>query len=222
MPTFDEIRNEADKPAFVRKVQKAVAMLARMDAELPEKLLTGPGEFVDLKTAGFLPIGLVTPDGYQFGREVEKSDIDALGYASPVRSDIDRVPRSITFTSLETGRKHMNELIYGTNLDSVEMSPTTGEVVFDEPDMPIAEEFRLIVAAVDGPADTQWVMGKGFPRVKLAGGGAEQWQKEGAKSTEITLDVFSDDELGVPVRHYLGGTGALKYKDVLGYSVAVA
>ena len=80
--------------------------------DLPETLFTGPGQLVDLKAAGYLPLGIVTPDGYEFEREVETEDIDGLGYASPVRTDITRVPRSITTTLIETGRKHVNELIY--------------------------------------------------------------------------------------------------------------
>lgn len=220
MPTFDELRVGADNRQLIRKAQKAVAFLAPMSKELPEKLLEAAGTFADLKTAGYLPVGMVTPDGYNYTRDIEKEDIDALGYASPVRSDVTRVPRSVTFTTLEKGRKHMLELIYGADLSGVTQDPATGEIVFDEPDMPINKEYRLLIISVDGPSDALWVMGKGFHSVKLSGGGSEQWQKEGPASTEITLDVSSDDETGTPVRHYLGGTGALKYKDVLGFVAA--
>lgn len=60
--------------------------------------------------------------------------------------------------------------------------------------------------------------GKGYGAVKLSGSGNETWGGEGAVSSEMTLDVFTDEEIGTPVRHYMGGTGALKHKDVLGFT----
>lgn len=216
MPTISEQIATNDERALVRKVQRALAVLAPTSVDLPESLYEG-GSIIDLKAAGFLPVGLLTPDGISFGREVEKEDVDALGYASPVRSDVTRVPRSITFTALEKGRKHMLELTYGTDLSTVTQA-VNGEVVFDEPDLPVNKEYRLLVVAEDGPADESWVMGKGYFRVKLSGTAEEVWGREGAVSQQFTLDVFSDDEAGVPVRHYLGGTGAAKHKDVLGFT----
>ena len=219
MPTISEQIAAADERGLVRKIQRAMAFIAPTTVELPESLYS-TGSLVDLKTSGFLPVGLVSPDGYSFSREIEKEDIDALGYASPVRSDVTRVPRSVTFTALEKGRRHMLELTYGTDLSAVTQDATTGEIVFDEPDLPVNAEYRLIVVGEDGPASENWVMGKGFFRVKLSGTAEEVWGREGAVSQQFTLDVFSDDEAGVPVRHYIGGTGAVAHKDVLGFSAA--
>ena len=219
MPTISEQIADADERGLVRKIQRAMAFIAPTTVELPESLYA-TGSLVDLKTSGFLPVGLVSPDGYSFSREIEKEDIDALGYASPVRSDVTRVPRSVTFTALEKGRKHMLELTYGTDLSAVTQDAATGEVVFDEPDLPVNAEYRLIVVGEDGPASENWVMGKGFFRVKLSGTAEEVWGREGAVSQQFTLDVFSDDEAGVPVRHYIGGTGAVAHKDVMGFSAA--
>lgn len=219
MPTISEQIAAADERGLVRKIQRAMAFIAPTTVELPESLYS-TGSLVDLKTSGFLPVGLVSPDGYSFSREIESEDIDALGYASPVRSDVTRVPRKVTFTALEKGRKHMLELTYGTDLSAVTQDAATGEVVFDEPDLPVNAEYRLIVVGEDGPAAENWVMGKGFFRVKLSGTAEEVWGREGAVSQQFTLDVFSDDEAGVPVRHYIGGTGAVAHKDVLGFSAA--
>lgn len=219
MPTISEQIAAADERGLVRKIQRAMAFIAPTTVTLPESLYS-TGSLVDLKTSGFLPVGLVSPDGYSFSREIEKEDIDALGYASPVRSDVTRVPRSVTFTALEKGRKHMLELTYGTDLSAVTQDAATGEVVFDEPDLPVNAEYRLIVVGEDGPAAENWVMGKGFFRVKLSGTAEEVWGREGAVSQQFTLDVFSDDEAGVPVRHYIGGTGAVAHKDVMGFSAA--
>ncbi|GAA3405056.1 hypothetical protein [Pseudarthrobacter polychromogenes] len=217
-PTFATQMAEADSRALIRKIQRAIGFLAPLTVELPTTLYNA-GSLIDLKTAGFLPVGIVSPDGWNFSREIEKEDVDALGYASPVRSDVTRVPRSVSFTPLEKGRKHMLELTYGTDLSGVTQA-ANGEIVFDEPDVPINAEYRLLVLGDDGPATENWILGKGFGRVKLSGTAEEVWGREGTVSSQITLDVFTDDELGTPVRHFIAGTGAVKYKDVLGFTQA--
>ena len=218
--TFATQRTAFDARSLIRKAQQAFACIAPLTVDLPEKIMETGTTLVDFKALGFLPLGIVSPEGYKFNREMDKEDIDALGYASPVRSDVTKVARQITTTILEKGRRHIQELILGTDLSAVTQDKLTGEIVIDEPDLPINKEYRLVVVAADGPTDTLWIAGKGYGRVKVAEASAEEWAKEGAMQQEITLDVFTDDELGIPVRHYLGGTGALKYKDVLGYVVA--
>lgn len=219
MPTLAELQEQSDARNLVRKVRRAVGLLAPLTVDLPEAL-TGPNSLpIDLKALGFLPIGIVTPDGYNFARDVEKDDVDAFGYASYIRSDITRVARSVTFTAMEQGRRHLNELLYGTDLSAVSQA-ANGEIVFDEPDLPVDAEWRFLVVGDDGPLSDNWILGKGMPRVKVANVGGQQWSKEGAVTQEVTLDIFTDDEIGTPVRHYLGGTGAVKHADVLGYTQA--
>lgn len=216
--TFEEMRVEADKRSLIRKIQKALSYLAPKSVELPETLFTADGGLIDLKALGYLPVGIVTPDGYKFGREAESADIDALGYASAVRSDTTKVARTIGFTPLEKGRKHMLELSYGTSLTGTTQNPTTGEIVFDEPDLPVDQEYRLLIIGVDGPADDRWVLGRGYGSVKLSSTGEEAWGSEGAVSSELSFKVSTDELIGSPVKHYMGGTGALKSKLALGFT----
>lgn len=222
MTTIQSMMNEADQRALIRKVQKAVAFIAPTTVELPESLFTGAGQLVDLQKEGWLPVGHVSPDGWNFGREIESEDVDALGYAAPRRTDVTRVVRSVTATLIESGRKHIQELMLGMSLDGVTQDPTTGEVVFEEPDLPVAADWRLIVIGGDGPADAQWILGRGFFRVQTTQTAEEVWGREGAVSRELTFSVFSDDVTGAPVRHYLGGTGAAAHVDALGYQGAEA
>jgi hypothetical protein len=220
MPTFETIRQGADERALLRKVQKAVAFLAPTTVDLPETLYT-TGALTDLKTAGWLPIGMVTPDGYEFSREVSSEDVTAFGYAGPVRSDVTEVARSISMSALETGRKHMQELVYGTDLSAVTQDATTGEIIIDEPDLPVDKEYRLLILGSDGPADENWIIGRGYGRVKLASTDSQTWGTSDAVSQSLTFNVFTDDEIGTPVRHYLGGTGAVKHKAILGFTAGV-
>jgi hypothetical protein len=217
-PTFATIQQESDNRNLVRKIQRAVAFLAPTTVELPATLFGVGGALVDLKAAGFLPVGLVDPSGYEFGRDVSKSDVSALGYASPVRSDVDSVARSVKFTALETGRKHMLELAYGTDLSTVTQATASGEIVIDEPDLPVGQEYRLLVIGSDGPAANNWILGRGYGLVKLASTDSQKWGTSDAVSQAYTFDVFTDDEIGTPVRHYIGGTGAVAEKLALGFT----
>jgi hypothetical protein len=221
MPTFDTIRQGADERALLRKIQKAVAFLAPSTVELPTSLFGLGGALIDLKTEGWLPVGLVTPDGYEFGRDISKEDVTALGYASAVRSDITEVARSVTMTPLETGRKHMLELTYGTDLSAVTQDVATGEIVFEEPDLPVGQEYRLLIIGSDGPAADNWILGRGYGVVKLASTDSQKWGTGDPVQQPLTFDVFTDSEIGTPVRHYMGGTGAVKHKEVLGFTAGV-
>ena len=219
MATFKELQLEADERKLIRKVQRAVAFLLPADVDLPESLYEA-GALIDIKALGGKPVGMVTPDGYSFGRDVENSTVDALGYASEVREDVVRVARSVSFTPLETGRKHMLELKYGVNLDDVTIDPDTGAFQFDEPDMPVNEEYGLIIVGADGPASDQWLLGRGYGSVKISESGEESWGSENPVGSSITLKILPDDATGTPVRHYFGGTGVLKHVDEMGFSTA--
>lgn len=221
MATFAELQREYDERKLIRKVQRAVAVLARNDVELPtgEDLFSSDGGIMDLKEDGWLPVGMVTPDGYQFGREVENEEVDALGYASSVREDITSVARTVTFTPLETGRKHMMELKYGVDLSDISPDPDTGAFHFDEPDLPINREYKLLILGADGPADELFLLGRGYGAVTLSEGGEESWGSEDPVGSEITLKILPDDETGAPVRHYFGGTGVVKHADAMGFDL---
>lgn len=220
MPTFAELMTDADERGLIRKVRRALGFLAPIDVELPDMLTDASSLPIDLKALGYKPIGMVSPDGWRFSRDVTKEDVDALGYASPVRSDITRVARQVVVNPLEFGRRHLTELKYGVDLSGITPDATSGEIVWEEPDLPVSAEYRLLVIADDGAAADNWILGKGLGRVKIADSSEEVWGGDGAVAGDITLDIFTDDELGTPVRHYLGGTGAKASADVLGYTSA--
>jgi hypothetical protein len=218
MPTFDTIRQDSDNRNLVRKIQKAIAFIAPKTVALPTTLFGAGGSLIDLKTIGWLPIGMVTPDGYEFGRDINKEDVTALGYASAVRSDVTEVARSVTMTALETGRKHMLELTFGTDLSTVTQTLANGEIVIDEPDLPVGQEYRLLIIGSDGPAANNWILGRGYGSVKLASTDSQKWGTGDPVQQSLTFDVFTDAAIGVPVKHYIGGTGAVANKTIMGFT----
>ncbi|MDN4644923.1 hypothetical protein [Arthrobacter sp. PsM3] len=218
MPTLDTQRLDSDNRNLVRKIQKALAFIAPKTVPLPTTLFMAGGSLIDLKVAGWLPVGLVTPDGYEFGRDVSKADVSALGYASPVRSDVESVARSVKMTALETGKKHMLELTLGTDLSAVTQTLANGEIVIDEPDLPVGQEYRMLIIGSDGPAADNWILARGYGSVKLASTDSQKWGTGDALQDSLTFDVFTDAVVGVPVKHYMGGTGAVKNKLALGFT----
>lgn len=215
--TFAQLKTEADNRSLVRKTLQAVAFLAPVSAELPDALTDETGALQALPK-DYWPIGLVTPDGYTFTADTTKEDVDALGYSQPVRSDITRVAKGVQVTVLETLKRNVQGLIRGMDMSQVKAN-AQGAVTFDEPGMPVFEEFRLLIISQDGPADNEWLIARGYPRVKLAEVPEEVWNSTDANSVALNFDVFTDQDLGTPCRHYIAGNAALKYKDALGFEV---
>lgn len=221
-PTFDTLRQESDDRTLIRKVQKSIIMLRLGVDSLPTSLFaTTGGGLADFKADGWLPAGMVTTDGIEFGRDITEEEVQALGYSGAARVDVTEVARSVTFTPLETGRKHMLELTYGTDLSAITQDPTTGEIVFDEPEMPINPEYQMLVLGVDGPAANQWLLGRAYGAVKLSSTDSQKWASSDPVTTPLTMKVLTDSTTGAPLRHFLGGTGALKAKSILGFTAGV-
>lgn len=205
MPTFSELKAAADSAGQVRKVLEAIAFWIPMTVALPEKLLDENKSFLELPE-GSVPLGMVTKDGYKFATEVSKQETDAFGYANPVRTDIDKAPKTIEFTLLQDGRQLVASLVYGMDLSAVPTLPS-GEVVFDEPPIPVMDEGRLVLIGRDGIGLKEQFRGRGYPRVKLAEVPEEAWETENPVQYPLKLDVLTDENIGTPCRHYLGGKG---------------
>ncbi|WP_435199575.1 hypothetical protein [Janibacter sp. GS2] len=205
MPTFTELKAAADSAGQVRKVLEAVAFWMPMSSELPTALLDANKSLLEMPE-GAVPLGMVNKEGYKFATEVNKEDTDAFGYGNPVRTDIDKAPKTIEFSLMQDGRQLVASLVYGLDLSAV---PTlaTGEVVFDEPPIPIMEEGRLLLIGRDGVGLKEQFRGRGYPRVKLAEVPEEAWATDNPVMYPLKLDVLIDDQVGTPCRHYLGGKG---------------
>jgi len=205
MPTFSEMKTGADSPTLVRRILEAVAFMAPGDTAFPASI-TGVGGALTALPAQWWPVGLVTKDGYTFGSDVTKEEVEALGYSSAIRSDITKAPKMISFTALESDRRPLAELMYGMDLSAV-VPDINGAISFDEPDLPSGEEFRFLVIGRDGTAAAPYYRGRGYGRVKISKVPEEVWGASDPRQYPIELDVLVDELLGTPVRHYIGGNG---------------
>lgn len=219
MVDFPTLKRDADSPSLVNKVLEAVAFLAPEDAPAIETLTGSDGELAPLSPE-YVPVGLVTRDGFTFGGDTNTETVEALGYAQPVREDIVGYTRTVTFTAYETMRKPILALAYGMSLDDVEQA-TSGEVTFDRPPLPEQKFYRLIVIGRDGSRDRNLFRAKFFPRVSITSIPEEAWGSD-ALQFEITLSTYVDDEIGTGEREFIAGSGAAANADRLGFAPAGA
>lgn len=215
MPSFAEIKTAADNPSLVRKILEAVAFLAPEDG--PEiTALTGASGVLTAIPTDYLPVGLVTPDGYTFGRDTTTEETQALGYASPVRVDVTGATRTVGFTAMEAYKRVLLELVYGLDLSTVE-ADANGELTWDHPDRPLQQYYRLLVIGRDGGGSREWFRGKWFPRVSISEFPEEVWSAADPSQYEITLNTYVDDVIGTGERDFIAGTGSAANIEAMGF-----
>lgn len=216
--TFAEMKNEADSPSQVRKVLEGVMFLAPLSAPIIDNIVDAEGNLLKLPE-DYWPVGLVSTDGYTFSADTNVDDVDALGYASPVRRDITGVTKGVAFTALEAYRKNVLALAYGMNLDAVEQA-TSGEVVFDRPALPEKQYYRGIVIGKDGSTDRLYLRAKHFPRLYSTEIPEEVWGS-GPVQFPINLTPEVDKEMGADERNFIAGSAAKADSKVLGFKQAL-
>jgi len=217
MVAFADLKATADNPNLVRKILEAVAFLGPEDAAEIEALTDTSSVLTALPT-DYLPVGLVTPDGYTFGGDTNTEAVEALGYSAPVREDITSATRTVAFTALESFRKQLLELVYGLDLSGVTKA-ASGEITFDHPARPLQRFYRLIVIGRDGSGANEWFRGKFFPRVSVTSFPEEVWSAANPIQYPITLSTYVDDVVGTGERDFIAGLGS-KNSTALGFAAA--
>lgn len=201
MVSFADLKDRADSASNVRKALEGFAFLAPMSADLPETIIAADGGLFEFPEEWW-GAGIVGTDGYEFESDIDKEETEGWGYSDPVRTDINKVAKTVKFTAYETDKRQFLEFTLGMDLSAV-TATAQGEVVFEEPDLPDSVEQRLIVVYRDGTLAKPYYRAKGFSRVKLGDLGSMQWGQE-AISQEVTCDVQVGPE-GFAVRQYIAG-----------------
>ena len=217
--TIEALKKKHNNRGNIRKGLNVVVFMAPTSVALPAALTEGTGQLKELET-GWWPVGMMTKDGFTVSGDVSLEEVEALGYVESVRTDVVKAPKTIKFSCLEPYRRNLQQLVYGLDLSQTKADKNTGEVVFDEAPVPLHDEYRLLAVMADGPADTEWLIGRGFPRVKPATIPEEAWKSSDPTQFDLELSVFTDAVLGTPCRHYIGGTGAVRSIDALDFDKA--
>jgi hypothetical protein len=204
----------------ILKGKKVAVVVAKMTVPMPLKITTGgiTGTPVTLaELTGFEPIGLLRKDdGVTNSRERERTDVNAIGFAQPVRSDFDTDTFSFTMVPLETRRQTI-ELHLGVDLSEYALDPNTGELSFPQPSDGILRHNRYLQLAQDGVGTDRVWWGRGFSAGVVAEtddqsvGGEDPW------TWPMTISSETDTDLGWGVYHYFGGPGWKKRAESMGF-----
>lgn len=215
--TFAQLKAAGDNSKRIRKALEIICALAPTTADVPKTLFDASGKIT--MPAGYLPVGIIDPKGIEFQTKTESDEIEGLGYATAVRVDVIGAPRSLTVTPLESMTKHMTQLMDGADYSNVTMS-ASGEIVYDEPTLPVNSEWRMLILTRDiNKANGKELLdARILPRVVLSEVPSETLAAKGARSRDLTFSVLTDTVLGTPARHILGGTGMADLSGVLGWA----
>lgn len=216
--TFAEMKNGADNTALIRKVLEAVCFLAPIDAPIIDTLTDASGALQPLPE-GYLPVGIVTPEGYQFSSDVTTAEVEGFGYANNVREDIIRAVRGISFTTLEY-KANVLSLAYGMDVSTVQQA-VNGEIVIDLPPLPEKKFYRGIVIGRDGSGENEIFIAKHVPRVYSVNIPEEVWSADPI-SFAIDLTLEFDKEAGTDQRNFIAGPGAKTLGAAMGFTQAGA
>lgn len=218
MATFNELHAEAHTLGNIRKSLRTVGFIGRRSEVDPPTSLFAGGSIVDLFEEGFLAVGLVTVDGFNFEREDSNDEVQSQGFLSATREDLDSSQRTVSFTAQEVQKRVIKELCDGARYDSV--SVDDGEAIFFKPEFPENDEWCLVVVSFDGVEGNDFLDAKVLPTIKVQTVSGEQFGGDGERNREITARVYVDDELNVPEIDIIGGEGFLRDAESLGYEGA--
>lgn len=217
--TIEALKKRYNKSKNVRKALNVLAFVAPLTAAVPDALTDAGGALKEIP-AGWTPLGIFTTDGGEIAPDVTVDDVDGLGYAEPVRSDLTKATKTIKLNVFELFRKEMLSLTHGVDLSQVKANATTGETVFDDPLLPAIPEKRLLIIAADGPADEEWIMGWCFTRAKLVSMPTIPLKATDPIKGDLEFKAFADETAGTACRNYYGGSAAIKHRDITGFEAA--
>lgn len=204
----------------IRKGKKVAVLRAPMDVAIPAKITTGGVSNAPITLAeltGFMGMGLMRKDdGIPMSRDQEKSDVMAVGYQDPVRSDFDSDTFTAQIVALQTFRATIESYL-GVDLSNISLDPNTGELSFPQPTDGAIVQNRWLFLAQDGVGlDRIW-----WGRLWTAGivsetddqnmGGEDAWM------WPMTISSETDEQAGYSIHHYFGGPGWRAKAESMGF-----
>ncbi|MGC0364811.1 hypothetical protein ABH922_002795 [Rhodococcus sp. 27YEA15] len=160
---------------------------------------------------------LLKDDSITLTREVEKDEINAIGYSNPVKSDFIKDISGIGFTGLETNRYNIQNNL-GMDLSEMRADPVTGEVAFDQAAIAEILQLRyLLVSQFNSGVDRIYLS-----RLLYCGEVAEMGEQTlsdagGALTWPTKVNAMVDPKYGVSVRHFFGGPGWARVLEDAGF-----
>ncbi|MBP2208165.1 hypothetical protein JOJ86_005891 [Rhodococcus percolatus] len=150
---------------------------------------------------------LLKDDSITLTRELEKSDISAIGYSNPVRSDFISDIAGLQFTGLEANRYNIENNL-GVDLSQMVADAETGEIAFDQPAITAIRQQRYLALSQFNTGEDRIFLGRLFYAGEVSEMGEQTISDgEGSLTWPTTVNAMVDTDHGVAVRHYFGGPG---------------
>lgn len=137
------------------------------------------------------------------------SEVSGYGYGQTLRRDIVSRTNTVAFTMLESKRRTF-ELYFSVDLSGVTATSVASgknEIVFDEPDRPDTNYWRLLTVGVDGDGADTIYLADFYPRVTLAEVGALSSSETDPRQYAVTMGTDADTVLGTSHRQFIAGPG---------------
>lgn len=215
MTVFTDVHTKNN--TLIRKALDAAAIVAPYSQAAIVSPFTGTTSGLAVLTTGYSDLGLLSDDGISLGRDVELSEISALGSVEPVRIDTRRVSKTLSCSALET-KKLTRALYYGLSITST-ITPNVGGVIeFTEPDQPVPNYVRLLAYMKDENENGEIYIIRSYPRARVTPNGEQTWNDgDAAYSFPLLFTATKDPVLGYSVKEWQGGPGSTSLNTAAGY-----
>jgi hypothetical protein len=205
--TFDEVKDH-DSSNIHKVLRMAVFVAPWETAPVIASLVDSSNE-------------VVIPDAYESVGILDKenaltatpsitaSEVSGYGYAQTLRRDIVSRNTTINLTMLESRRQSF-ELYYGIDLSAVQATSSTGgkdELVFDEPDRPDTQYYRVLCLGADGDGANTLYIADFYPRCTVSDVAALAASETEPRRYGVTLGVDTDTTIGTGHRQFFAGPG---------------
>lgn len=193
---------------LVRKTVDMSVFIAPITAPLITNLTDSADKLLQALPAGYDDVGLLTSDGAQFSREIERSEITSAGRVTPTRTDITSDVSSLEISCQETKLSTIG-LHTGADVSAIVPDPVSGEVKIAKPERPKPLKYRCLTVGVDENDAGEIYIARYFARAEVADVGDQPFQSEEDEALlwPVTLSGRFDKTAGYSEVWLFGGPG---------------
>jgi hypothetical protein len=201
----------------VRKALKGGVLVGASSATLPTALTSTATPVLDT-LSGFSSLGFISDAGAVVSDDETTADVAAWGEVYPIRRDITKRTCTIKVTGLETN-KMVLATYFGIAPASLVPDSTTGELVITDPTSTTPLTYRVLVLSQDGPAGSEYWIGKLLPAAAVTARGNQTFASGGDTPIEweFTFTAYLDTTAGFAVKTFIAGPGWLANQTAEGF-----
>lgn len=167
---------------------------------------------------GYEDQGLLSTDGFSFGREVSTSNISAFGRTTPVRSDVTGDTDTLNFVAIETNLQTIS-LGTGAVLTAGSRDSTSGALEIKKPNRPKARVYHWLSVAQDENEYGEIYICRYLPRGKITGFGDQAFSGGDTPiGWNATITGENDSSWGSPGSWIFGGPGWNALLEKMGFT----